>query len=109
MHIFVVGIILSRTMTLSNNVINFLLESRDVYDAVNSLSVMIQYLKDSNYAGEKRRELLLNDPEKCKEMDERTENAIEEPEKIQKFDRLGYKFREDLSDNNKYVFERAGK
>ena len=37
------------------------------------------------------------------------ENAIEEPEKIQKFDRLGYKFREDLSDNNKYVFERAGK
>lgn len=62
----------------SNNVINFLLESRDVYDAVNSLSVMIQYLKDSNSAGEKRWELLLNDPEKCKEMDERTENAIEE-------------------------------
>ncbi len=39
---------------------------------------MIQYLKDSNSAGEKRWELLLNDPEKCKEMDERTENAIEE-------------------------------
>lgn len=34
------------------------------------------------------------------------ENNIEDPVDIQKFDRLGYTFREDLSSNTEYVFER---
>lgn len=34
------------------------------------------------------------------------ENNIEDPVEIQKFDRLGYAFREDLSSDTEYVFER---
>ncbi|MDD6880561.1 MAG: peroxide stress protein YaaA [Firmicutes bacterium] len=34
------------------------------------------------------------------------ENNIEDPVEIQKFDRLGYVFREDLSSDTEYVFER---
>ena len=34
------------------------------------------------------------------------ENNIEDPMDIQKFDRLGYSFRADLSSDNEYVFER---
>ena len=34
------------------------------------------------------------------------ENNIENPEEIQKFDRLGYFFRSDLSSATEYVFER---
>jgi hypothetical protein len=34
------------------------------------------------------------------------ENKIEEPEKIKSFDRLGYVFREDMSDRTNYFFER---
>jgi UPF0246 protein EUBREC_1226 len=34
------------------------------------------------------------------------ENKIENPEDIKKFDRLCYIFREDLSNNVKFVFER---
>ncbi len=34
------------------------------------------------------------------------ENHIEEPEEIQKFDRLGYVFREELSSDSEYLFER---
>ena len=34
------------------------------------------------------------------------ENNIENPVEIQKFDRLGYSFRFDLSSDSEYVFER---
>lgn len=34
------------------------------------------------------------------------ENRVERPEEIQKFDRLGYRFRADLSGETEYVFER---
>lgn len=34
------------------------------------------------------------------------ENNIEDPVEIQKFDRLGYTFREDLSSDTEYIFER---
>ena len=34
------------------------------------------------------------------------ENNIENPAEIQKFDRLGYSFRPDLSSDSEYVFER---
>ena len=34
------------------------------------------------------------------------ENNIEDPMDIQKFDRLGYSFRDDLSSDNEYVFKR---
>ena len=34
------------------------------------------------------------------------ENNIENPVEIQKFDRLGYAFRYDLSSDSEYVFER---
>ena len=34
------------------------------------------------------------------------ENNIENPVEIQKFDRLGYSFRPDLSSDSEYVFER---
>lgn len=34
------------------------------------------------------------------------ENLIEDPSEIRKFDRLGYKFRRDLSTDEKYIFER---
>ena len=34
------------------------------------------------------------------------ENNIENPVEIQKFDRIGYSFRSDLSSDSKYVFER---
>ena len=34
------------------------------------------------------------------------ENAIEDPAEIKKFDRLGYVFRDDLSSETEYVFER---
>ena len=34
------------------------------------------------------------------------ENKIDNPEKIKQFNRLGYCFREDLSNNLKFVFER---
>ena len=34
------------------------------------------------------------------------ENNIENPVEIQKFDRLGYLFRFDLSSDSEYVFER---
>lgn len=34
------------------------------------------------------------------------ENRIEEPWEIQKFDRLGYKFRKELSSDTNYIFER---
>ncbi len=34
------------------------------------------------------------------------ENNIENPVEIQKFDRLGYSFRSDLSSDSEYVFER---
>lgn len=34
------------------------------------------------------------------------ENNIEDPMDIQKFDRLGYSFRDDLLSDNEYVFER---
>jgi len=34
------------------------------------------------------------------------ENNIENPAEIQKFDRLGYSFRSDLSSDSEYVFER---
>jgi cytoplasmic iron level regulating protein YaaA (DUF328/UPF0246 family) len=36
------------------------------------------------------------------------ENKIENPEKIKEFDRLGYVFREDMSDRTSFVFERSG-
>ena len=36
------------------------------------------------------------------------ENHIEDPEKIKGFDHLGYVFREDLSSDKEYVFERVG-
>jgi hypothetical protein len=36
------------------------------------------------------------------------ENKIENPEKIKDFDRLGYVFREDMSDRTSFVFERLG-
>ena len=36
------------------------------------------------------------------------ENQIEDPLAIQKFDRLGYGFRKDLSSEKEYVFERVG-
>lgn len=35
------------------------------------------------------------------------QNNIEDPEEIKNFDRLGYIFRADLSDQSKYVFERC--
>ena len=35
-----------------------------------------------------------------------SENNIENPVEIQKFDRIGYSFRSDLSSDSKYVFER---
>ena len=35
-----------------------------------------------------------------------TENNIENPVEIQKFDRIGYSFRSDLSSDSEYVFER---
>ena len=35
-----------------------------------------------------------------------SENNIENPMEIQKFDRIGYSFRSDLSSDSKYVFER---
>ena len=35
-----------------------------------------------------------------------TENNIENPVEIQKFDRLGYSFRSDLSSDSEYIFER---
>lgn len=35
------------------------------------------------------------------------EKKIEEPEEIKKFDRLGYIFREDLSTDTEYIFERT--
>lgn len=35
------------------------------------------------------------------------ENRVEQPEEIQKFDRLGYRFREDLSGETEHVFERT--
>ena len=34
------------------------------------------------------------------------ENHIENPEDLQKFNRLGYRFREDLSSETEYIFER---
>ena len=34
------------------------------------------------------------------------ENEIENPVEIQKFDRLGYSFRSDLSSDSEFVFER---
>ena len=34
------------------------------------------------------------------------ENNIENPVEIQKFDRIGYSFRSDLSSDSEYVFER---
>lgn len=34
------------------------------------------------------------------------ENRVEDPEQIKKFDRLGYRFRDDLSSKSEYVFER---
>ena len=34
------------------------------------------------------------------------EENINNPEEIKRFDRLGYIFRKDLSDNLKFVFER---
>lgn len=34
------------------------------------------------------------------------ENRIEDPREIQRFDRLGYRFREALSSDEKYIFER---
>ena len=34
------------------------------------------------------------------------ENSIEDPARIQKFNRLGYRFREDLSAETEYIFER---
>ena len=37
------------------------------------------------------------------------ENNIENPAEIQKFDRLGYSFRSDLSSDSEYVFERKNK
>ena len=37
------------------------------------------------------------------------ENNIENPVDIQKFDRLGYTFRGDLSSKTAYVFERKAK
>ena len=37
------------------------------------------------------------------------ENNIENPAEIQKFDRLGYLFRSDLSSDSEYVFERKMK
>ena len=36
------------------------------------------------------------------------ENHIENPEEIKGFDHLGYVFREDLSSDTEYVFERVG-
>lgn len=36
------------------------------------------------------------------------EEKIEEPEEIQKYDRLGYVYRKQLSDETEYVFERIG-
>ncbi len=38
--------------------------------------------------------------------DSYAENNIENPVEIQKFDRLGYSFRTDLSSDSEYVFER---
>ena len=37
------------------------------------------------------------------------ENGIENPEEIKGFNRLGYIFRDDLSSETEYVFERRGK
>ena len=34
------------------------------------------------------------------------ENKIENPEEIRSFDRLGYVFRDDLSSDTEYIFER---
>lgn len=39
-------------------------------------------------------------------IDGKQENNIENPVEIQKFDRLGYSFRSDLSSDSEYVFER---
>lgn len=36
------------------------------------------------------------------------ENKVEEPKDILKFNRLGYQFREDLSSEKEYVFEKSG-
>ena len=36
-----------------------------------------------------------------------TENRIEDPKEIQKFDRLGYVYRGDLSSDTEYIFERT--
>ena len=36
------------------------------------------------------------------------ENHVEDPLEIRKFDRLGYVFREELSSETEYVFERVG-
>ena len=36
------------------------------------------------------------------------ENHVEDPLEIRKFDRLGYLFREELSSETEYVFERVG-
>lgn len=36
------------------------------------------------------------------------ENSIEDPQEMKKFDRLGYAFREDLSDERTYVFLKEG-
>ena len=36
------------------------------------------------------------------------ENKIEDPVQIQRFDRLGYVFRDSLSSEMEYVFERIG-
>ena len=62
----------------ANNVINFLLESEDLYDAIKLLSSMIQYMKDCKAADDKRFEFLLENPEECKKMDIKVENAIRE-------------------------------
>ena len=35
------------------------------------------------------------------------ENNIENPEDIKRFDRMGYRFRDDLSSDTEYVFERG--
>lgn len=34
------------------------------------------------------------------------ENSIEDPENMKEFDRLGYLYRDDLSSETEYVFER---
>ena len=35
------------------------------------------------------------------------ENRIEDPSEIRSFDRLGYRFREELSSDTRYIFERV--